>query len=86
MSSLPAGEAIAAIIKTMDCGQYLLLVMAIRAAAGDVRMDPDEFAREPLELPHRMIINAGDRTVVLRQFNTNENARRAGDGTGHFWN
>jgi|GEM_PF-1570231 len=63
-------QAIAALLNTMNRGQYLLLVLAMRQSGGELRIDPHEFMQlSTSELPV-MEVDASDGPVLLRVSDT----------------
>ena len=65
MVPLPNDEEIADLIQSMNRGQYAVLVMALRAAGGELRVDPAELVRIAGDRP-RLDVDATDGPVVLR--------------------
>jgi hypothetical protein len=66
MDPQPADEAIAALVNTMNKGQYLLLVTAVRQLGGELRIDPTEFMRLAVAPTPPMNVDASDGPIVLR--------------------
>jgi hypothetical protein len=62
----PADAAIASLIDTMNKGQYLLLVSAVRQLGGELRIDATEFMKMAVATTPKMNVDASDGPIVLR--------------------
>ncbi len=59
-------DAIAELLQTLNKGQYLLLVEAIRQLGGELRVDPLRFAAALNDPVPGMSVDATDGPVILR--------------------
>lgn len=66
MDSSRTDEQIAAFLNTLNRGQYLILLEAIRQAGGEIRIDQERFERAAATPLQMVSVDASDGPVVIR--------------------
>jgi hypothetical protein len=66
MDSTEVAIEFSSLIVGMSKGQYLLVCAMIDAVGGELRLDPDDFARRALEHPPTLLIDGTSGSVVIR--------------------
>ena len=59
-------DELAGLIRAMGKGPYLVFCEALKAAGGEVSIDPDELAREAHRMPPRCEVDTSSGRIVVR--------------------
>ena len=59
-------DELAALIRAMGKGPYLVFCAALRAAGGEITIDPDDLAQDALRMPPRCEVDTSSGGLVVR--------------------